>query len=560
MRWLLIAEWLPQYQRAWLRGDLIAGATVWAVLIPSALAYAGIVGVDPIVGLYTVPLALLAYALFGGSRLLVVGPDAAVSVLSAATVASVVAGDDYFGLTVALALMVGVIYVLFFLLRMGWIADLIPDPVLKGLIEGVVWVTILKQVPTLLGLELQEPGGRFFTTLAQVVRALPQFHPMTVVVGVSSVVALLLVRRLAPRMPGPLVVLAGSIIVVGSFGLDDAGVAVLGRTSGSSRLGLPTGLDTGQIAGMIPGALAIVVLGFTASIGAMKRAAEQTGERTDPDRELLAIGLSNLGAGVSGGYAVCGTLSKTAVAIESGGKTQVGNLVAGVLGVLTILFLLPLFADLASSTLAAIVVVVMLGLSDLGYFRRLWRVRRLELAVGAVAFAAVLVFGVLPGVMIGVVLALFVIGEHIHRPRTAVVGRLPSGAFVDIQDHEDAEEIPGMLIWRQYAPLVFLNARNLSNKLRALALGRDNIRVVVLDATASAGVDSTATTAFIAARNDLLAAGVALWLVNVQEDTWQRIVATLDAAGAPIPLRFDSLDEAVARFEQHGPDDASAHR
>ncbi|MFQ5527759.1 MAG: SulP family inorganic anion transporter [Thermoanaerobaculia bacterium] len=560
MRWLLIAEWLPQYQRAWLRGDLIAGATVWAVLIPSALAYARIVGVDPIVGLYTVPLALLAYALFGGSRLLVVGPDAAVSVLSAATVASVVAGDDYFGLTVALALMVGVIYVLFFLLRMGWIADLIPDPVLKGLIEGVVWVTILKQVPTLLGLELQEPGGRFFTTLAQVVRALPQFHPMTVVVGVSSVVALLLVRRLAPRMPGPLVVLAGSIIVVGSFGLDDAGVAVLGRTSGSSRLGLPTGLDTGQIAGMIPGALAIVVLGFTASIGAMKRAAEQTGERTDPDRELLAIGLSNLGAGVSGGYAVCGTLSKTAVAIESGGKTQVGNLVAGVLGVLTILFLLPLFADLASSTLAAIVVVVMLGLSDLGYFRRLWRVRRLELAVGAVAFAAVLVFGVLPGVMIGVVLALFVIGEHIHRPRTAVVGRLPSGAFVDIQDHEDAEEIPGMLIWRQYAPLVFLNARNLSNKLRALALGRDNIRVVVLDATASAGVDSTATTAFIAARNDLLAAGVALWLVNVQEDTWQRIVATLDAAGAPIPLRFDSLDEAVARFEQHGPDDASAHR
>ncbi|MEE8131346.1 MAG: SulP family inorganic anion transporter, partial [Vicinamibacterales bacterium] len=146
MRGLLITEWLPQYQRRWLRADLISGATVWAVLIPSALAYAGIVGVDPIVGLYTVPLALLAYALFGGSRLLVVGPDAAVSVLSAATVASVVAGD-YLGLTVALALMVGVIYGLFFLLRMGWVVDLIPDPVLKGLIEGLVWVTILKQVP-----------------------------------------------------------------------------------------------------------------------------------------------------------------------------------------------------------------------------------------------------------------------------------------------------------------------------------------------------------------------------------------------------------------------------
>ena len=187
MRWLPITDWLPLYQRDWLREDLVGGATVWAVLIPSALAYAGIVGVDPIVGLYTVPLTLIAYALLGGSRLLVVGPDAAVSVLSAATVASVVVGGtDYLGLTVALALMVGAIYTLFFLLRMGWVADLIPDPVLKGLIEGLVWVTILKQIPKLLGLELAAEGGEFFATLAQVVRALPHSHLATVGVGLSS--------------------------------------------------------------------------------------------------------------------------------------------------------------------------------------------------------------------------------------------------------------------------------------------------------------------------------------------------------------------------------------
>ena len=139
-----IIEWLPKYQRSWLPGDLIAGATVWAVLVPLALAYAGLVGVDPVVGLYTLPLALLAYAVFGGSRLLVVGPDAAVAVLSGAIVVTVASGDDFLALTIALALIVGVIYVLFFFLKLGWIADLIPDPVLKGFVEGVVWVTILK--------------------------------------------------------------------------------------------------------------------------------------------------------------------------------------------------------------------------------------------------------------------------------------------------------------------------------------------------------------------------------------------------------------------------------
>jgi MFS superfamily sulfate permease-like transporter len=304
---------------------------------------------------------------------------------------------------------------------------------------------------------------------------------------------------------------------------------------------------------MLPGALAIVVLGFTASIGAMKLAAEKTGERIDPDRELLAIGLSNVGAGLTGGYAVCGALSKTAVAIESRGKTQIGNLFAGVLGVLTILFLLPLFADLASGTLAAIIVVAIMGLSDLPYFRRLWHVRRLEFAVAVLVVAAVLLFGVMAGVMVGVGLALFIIGERLHSPRTSVVGRLPTGAFVDIQDHKEAREIPGMLIWRQYAPLVFLNARTLSNRLRERALDRADLRVVALDATASAGLDSTATAAFLGVQNDLHAAGIALWVVNIQEDTWQQLVATLRTGGGPIPRRFDSLDEAVARFEHERP-------
>lgn len=551
--WMPIMEWLPAYQRSWLRGDLIAGATVWAVLVPLALAYAGIIGVYPVVGLYTVPLALLGYAIFGGSRLLVIGPDAAVAVLSAATVASVVAGDDHLALITTLTLIVGVIYVLFFLLKMGWITDLIPDPVLKGFIEGVVWVTILKQLPELLGLNLEGALRGFFGTLIEVKMTLPETHGVTAIVGVSSVVALLLIRRFAPRLPGPLILLVGSIILVALLSLDEQGVAVLGETSGGMpRLRLPTGIDVGQVIALIPGALAIVVLGLTKSVPPLKRAAEQTGEHIDPDRELLAIGASNIGAGLGGGYAVAGSLMATTVSIDSGGKSQIANLFAGILCVLTILFLLPVFANLAFSSLAAIVVVALAGVSDLGYFRRLWSVSRYEFMIGVAAFVGVLAFDVMPGVIIGVVLALFKLAHYIHRPTTTVVGRTPSGAFVDIDEHADAQEIPGMLIWRQYASLVFLNARVLSNELRTLALGREGIRVVVLDATASSGIDTTAASAFIAARDDLAAEGIALWVVNVREAGWKTVVAALRARGAAIPPVFESLADAVARFEQFG--------
>ena len=194
-------------------------------------------------------------------------------------------------------------------------------------------------------------------------------------------------------------------------------------------------------------------------------------------------------------------------------------------------------------------VVALGGMSDLGYLRRLWSVRRWEFAVGVAAFLGVLAFDIMPGVMIGLALALFKLAHDIHSPAVAVVGRTPSGAFVDVDQHPDAAEVPGMLILRQYAPLVFLNARVLSNGMKRLALGREGLRVVVLDATASSGIDSTAAEAFRAAREDLAAAGIELWVVNAREEGWKVVVAALNAAGATIPPTFESLADAVARFE-----------
>jgi len=548
--WMPILEWLPEYQRSWLGRDLFAGATVWAVLVPTGMAYAGLVGLEPVVGLYTIPLALVMYAVFGGSRLLVVGPDAAVGVLAGATVAGVVVGNNHLDVAIALSFMVAAVYVVLFLLRLGWIADLIPDPVLKGVLAGLVWLTILKQMPNLLGLELEGEAHWFLPKLIELLQAFPETHALTAIVGISSIVAMVGIQRLAPRLPGPLIVLVLSIVLVSVLGLVDQGVAILGDTSGGAiRLGFPSGLDTGQIGDLLPGALAIVLVGFTLGTVALKRVAERTGEHTDPNQELLAFGMANIGAGLTGGYAITGSMSKTEVGLMSGGKTQIGNLFTAVLSILTLLFLLPFFSSLADAALAALVIVVMGEMSDIRYFVGMWRVDRVEFVLGVAAFAGVLVYDVLGGVMIGVILALIVLADHTRRPQTAVVGRKPTGAYVDCDDHADAEEIAGMLIWRVYAPLVFLNARNLLIQLRALVKEREDVRVVVLDATAAEGVDTSAISAFAAAQDDLASAGVALWIVNVREAGWKRIVAKFTAAGKPIPPRFDSLSEAVARFE-----------
>lgn len=548
-----IFDWLPAYQRAWLPRDLVAGAAAWAVLVPLGLAYAGILGVDPAIGLYTLPLPLVAYAVFGGSRLFVVGPDAAVVVLASATLSAVAAGGDRLSLLLPLTLLVGALYVAFFLLRFGWIADVVPDPVLKGFVEGAIWVTIVKQVPALLGLHVALPSRGFLGDLAAIGRALPEAHRITAIVGLASLAALLLLRRIARRVPGPLVVLVASIVLVWLLGLERSGVAVVGRAGAEGpRLALARGLDLGRLVDLVPGALAIVVLGYTKSLGALRKAQEKDpeGEPMDPDQELLALGAANLAAGAGGGYAVAGSFAATAVRIDAGGRTQVAGLFAAVLAALTAILLLPLLAPLPYATLAAIVVVALAGLSDLGYLRRLWTVRRWEFVVGVSALAGVLAFDIMPGVLIGLVLALFKLAHDIHDPVVAAVGRTPAGAFVDLDQRGKAVEVPGMLILRCYAPLVFLNARVLTRRMKELVAERRDLKVVVIDATASSGVDSTAADAFRIARHDLSDAGIALWVVNVREEGWRLVAAALAATGAEVPPRFDSLDEAVARFEE----------
>ena len=293
-----------------------------------------------------------------------------------------------------------------------------------------------------------------------------------------------------------------------------------------------------------------MVLGFTQSVGAAKRAAEATGERTDPDQELRALGLANLGAGVSGGFAVGGALSKTAVAIGAGGRTQVGNLFAAVLGVLTILFLLPVFETLAFAALGAIVVVAMYGLSDVGYFRRLWRISKLEFVIAVAALIGVLTVGVLAGVLVGVLLSLVVLVEHIGRPPTAVLGRTPRGSFAEVTVDSSAVPVPGMLFWRQDAPLVYLNVRRLVTELEALTATSDDLEVVVIDCSAMSEIDSSATFAFTRLARDLESRGIGFWVTHIRDRNWNRAMAALDPEQERRVERFATNADAAVEFNR----------
>lgn len=547
-----VTRWLPTYERSWLQTDAVSGATVAAVLIPSALSYAAIVGVEPIVGLYTVPFALIAYAIFGGSRLLVVGPDAALSVLAASTIAGAATGnEDYLEVMLALSLLVGAIFIVFSLLRMGWIADLVPDPVLKGFIQGLVWVTILGQVPALLGVSPAEDFPDFWRDFAELVKVLDDLQGETALLGIGSLVLLVLLKRFAPKVPGSLVVLVGSMVLVAIASLADQGVAVVGEPDGGFfNFGLPTELMGSQWINLLPGAVAIVVLGFTESMGAAKSAAQTTGERLDPNEELLALGTSNLGSGLSGGFVVTGTLSKTSVAMSSGGKSQVVNVVAAVLAVLSIIVLRPLFEELASTVLSALIIFAMGGMLDLRYFQRLWNISRSEFVLAVLAFLGVLTFGVLPGVAIGVVFALVILVDHIGRPVGIILGQTPDGEWRDVDVVDDAESVAGMLIYRQESPIVFVNARRVTDRLRELAT--DDVRVIVLDATAVSSVDSTGFDALRTMRDELEAKGIEIWTINPSIRKTALIDEEAAVLGVMLPQRFENHDEAFEAYQALG--------
>jgi high affinity sulfate transporter 1 len=533
-RLLPVLGWILGYQRAWLLPDVLAGLAVWAVMVPESMAYSGIVGVPPIMGLYTIVPPLIAYALFGTSRLLVVGPDTATGLISALTVGAItVQGTaDFNTLTSTLAILIGIFFLLFGVLRMGWIAAFIPTPVMRGFIEGLVLVTIIGQVPHLLG--INGTSGNFFSKLWFVLRQLPEAPPIPALTGLLSLAVMLLLRRFTPRVPAALLVMLIATILVSLFGGERAGISVVGDLpSGLPPLKLPD-LDPALLEGLAPGALAIVLVGYAEALGAAKAAATQSGGDIDPNQELIAHGPANILSGLFGGFLVVGSLSKTSVAMVAGAHTQLANLVAAVFCFLTLVLLTPLFYSMPHPALAAIVIAAMLHLSKPDYLRELLRIHGYAgFALAVIVILGELMLGVLQGIALGVALALLILIYRTSHPKAAVLGQLPgTEAYRDIRRHPDAITFPGLVIWRPGGDQFFASIGHLLEGLKvALTTNRLPARHILQDADSVNFVDTSACDALLDAIKELRSREITFAFARVRDEIRERMrLAGIEAA------------------------------
>lgn len=543
-QFLPITTWLPQYPPAGLRADLVAGLAIWALTVPQALAYAGIAGVTPVAGLYAVPLAMIAYAFFGTSRTLSVGPDSATALLSATTISAFAAAgtNEHLTRTAVLAMLVGVLFLLFGLLRLGWVANFLATPVLKGFTHGLAIIIILGQIPKLLGIE----GGKgyFFRQLWAILTRLPQAHLLTVVVGLFSLLLLFSLPRFAPKAPASLLTVVISILAVSLFNLDAKGVNVVGTIqTGLPPLTLPT-IPLSQLQLLIPGALTIALVGYAESVAVAKTASEITGEDINSNQELVALGMANLGAGLSSGFVGMGSLSRGSVILAAGGRSQIVSLVNAGLVLLTLLVLMPLFRNLPQATLGALVIEAMVRSLKPAYVKKLYSIRIQEFRQFMLAFLGELCLGVFPGIALGVILSLMQIVRRGSYPPTAVLGKRPGKElYLDRTQHPDVETIPGLLIYRFDGLLMFINASHFAEQLRHhIAASDPPVQKVLINAETITDIDTTGIDQLLKLHRELRSQGITLALARVHS----RVRGMLSRTGAMDVIGADQVYESIA--------------
>jgi high affinity sulfate transporter 1 len=514
-----IVRWLPAYPADWRRRDLLAGLASWGVMVPVAMAYAELAGVPPEAGLTTAFAALAVYAILGTSRHLKVTTSSTMAVMSAAVVAPLAAGDPtrYLGLSAGLALVVGAILVAGGLVRMGFISDFLAKSVVTGFVFGLAITIIVGQLPKLFGVPGTSGGiGEQLIGLAQ---NLDDTNPWTLAVGLMTIGGVLLLRALAPRIPGALVMLVLGIVVSAALDLEAHGVSVVGDLStGLPSLGLPA-IQLTDLPFLALGAAGIVFLAVGESLGAARAFASRHGYDIDPDQELIALGGANVGSGLFGGFTVDASLSQSATGEAAGTKSQVSSLVTSALILATAVFLAPLFQELPNAVLAGILITAVLSLMDVAELRRFWALRRTDFLVALVAIIGVITTSVLIGMLIAVGLSLASLLYRASRPYVAVLieveGR--AQAYADMSRHPEGRPVPGMLLLRLDAPLYFFNANVARSQVLAL-LGVSDPRptVVVLDIGATGDLDTTTSDMLLDLVGRLRGEGVEVALAQVK--------------------------------------------
>ncbi len=518
-----ISRWIPgvrairTYQRSWTRPDIVAGVVLAAILVPQGMAYAELAGLPPVTGLYTTIGCLVGYAIFGPSRILVLGPDSSISpMIFAALIPLLVGGDTHRAIALAgmLAVIVALIEIGMGLARLGFVADLLSNEVQVGYMNGLALVIIVGQLPKLCGFSTDAEGfgpelKAFFVHLDSTVGA-------ALVVGLGVLLILLILPRFTRTLPAVLVAIVAATIVSAAFDLHAHGVPTVGT--------LPKGIPTpslpwtkfADIGPLMIAAVGITLVSLADTIATSSSFGARRGEEVDPNQEMIGIGVANLAAGCLQGFAVSTSGSRTAVVEQAGAKTQLASVVgAGIVAVL-LLFFNSLLADLPQSALAAVLIGAALSLLDLRVLARYWRVRKSALVLAVIASLGVIVLGVLQGIVIAIALAMVLYFRRGWQPHGAVLGRVDSlGGWHNVARYPDARELPGIVVFRWEAPLFFANSSSFRNQIRRIVKVRD-VSWVVIQCEAITDLDVSAAEMLEQFDRELNAQGVHLAFVEMR--------------------------------------------
>ncbi|WCI09726.1 sulfate permease [Arthrobacter sp. OVS8] len=541
------------YQKSWFGKDIVAGIVLATLLVPQGMAYAELAGLPPITGLYTTVLCLLAYAVFGPSRILVLGPDSSLGPMIAATVLPLVAsdGDPQKAVVLAsmLAMMVGAIMVLASVAKLGFIADLISKPTMIGYMNGLAITILVGQLPKLFGFSVSAEG--FIGDLVGFVQGVAGGETVVAAaaVGISGIVLILALQRWLPKVPSVLVMVVLAIAATSLFGLADRGVSLVGELpQGFPPFTIPY-LEFSDFALMFAGALGIALVSLTDTISTASAFAARSGEEIRGNQEMIGIGAANLAAGLFQGFPVSTSGSRTAVAERANSKTQLTGVTGAVLILLMLVLLPGLFRNLPQPALAAIVITASLSLADIPGTVRLWRQRKTEFNLSIAAFLGVTLLGVLPGIGIAVGLSILNIFRRAWWPYETVIGRVPGvEGFHDVHFHPDAKHLPGLVIYRFDAPLFFANVRPFRENIRRLARTEPKPRWIVIAAEPITDVDTTASDVLLELDVELNAQGTSLVFAELKHGVRAKI-ERYELTSQIDPRHFyRTVDAAVAAY------------
>jgi high affinity sulfate transporter 1 len=546
---------LAHYEASWLPKDVVAGLVLSALLVPQGMAYAELAGLPPITGLYTSILCLIGYALFGPSRILVLGPDSSLGPMIAATILPLVGanGDPARAVELAsmLAVFAGLITLIAGIARLGFVADLLSRPTQIGYMNGLALTIIVGQLPKLFGFSVE--GDGLIHETVDFVKGL--IHGETVLaalaVGIVSLVVILALQHVMPKLPAVLVAVVLAILAVELFDLVSHGVSVVGvLPKGLPQLAVPTPALR-DLPALAAGALGIAVVSLADTISTSAAFAARTGQEVDGSREMIGIGAANIAAGFFKGFPVSTSGSRTAVAEQAGAKTQVTGLVGALVIAVMLLFVPGLFRDLPSATLAAVVISAALSLTDIAGVKRLWEQRRVEFWLSIAAFLAVALLGVLPGIAIAIALSIVNVFRRSWWPYMTVLGRVPGmPGLHDVRSYPDAERLPGVVVFRFDAPLFFANARTFRERIRAIAASTPAPRWIIVAAEPITDVDTTAADMLESLDEALNEKGISLVFAEMKDPVRRKIeryelTRTIDPAHF-----FATIEQAADAYRQ----------